>query len=73
MMKRELTETNLKGRGGQEDIGGLDYVSGVHAIMVRYIRVVVLLQCHHVGNESVNRYFKGFQQVSFLWITRYLL
>lgn len=37
MMKRELIETNLQGRGEQQDIGGLDHVSCVDAIMVRYI------------------------------------
>lgn len=75
MMKRELIETNLQGWGGQQDIGGLDHVSCMDAIMVCYISVVVLLQCHHVGNECVYRDFKGFQQVSFLWITgsRHLL
>lgn len=34
MIKRELIETNLKGRGGEQDIGGLDHVSCMDAIMV---------------------------------------
>jgi len=34
MMKRELIETNLQGRGGQQDIGGLDHVSCMDAVMV---------------------------------------
>lgn len=37
MMKKELIETNLQGRGGQQNTGGLDHVSCVDAIMVRYI------------------------------------
>lgn len=45
---------------------GLSHVGGVQAVVIGHVRVVVVLQGHHVGHERVGRDLKRLQQVSLL-------
>lgn len=47
-------------------MSGLHHVSCVDVVVISYIGVVVVLQRHHEGDESVSWDFKGFQKVSLL-------
>lgn len=47
-------------------MGGLGHVSSVQAVVVGHIRVVVVLQGHHVRHERVRRDLEGFQQIPLL-------
>lgn len=45
---------------------GLGDIGGVEAVVVRYVAMVMVLQCHHVGDEGVDGNAEGLQQLSLL-------
>lgn len=45
---------------------GLGHVSSMKTVVVGYIRVVVILQRHHIRHKRVCRDLKSLEQVSFL-------
>lgn len=47
-------------------MSGLDDVGGVDVVVVRHICVVVILQSHHEGDESVHWNLERLEQVAFL-------
>lgn len=51
-------------------MGGLSHVGGVQAVVIGYVRVVVVLQGHHVGHERVGRDLERLQEVSLLMRSR---
>lgn len=58
--------THIQGRSGEQDVGGLSHVGGVQAVVIGHVRVVVVLQGHHVGHERVGRDLERLQEVSLL-------
>lgn len=44
----------------------LDHVSSMDVVVVGHVSVVMILQSHHEGNESVRRNLKGLEEVTFL-------
>lgn len=57
-----------RGRG-QEDVGGLGYVSGVQAVVVGHVGVIVALQGQHERHKGVGWNFERPHQVSLLRAT----
>lgn len=47
-------------------MGGLDHICRVDVVVVGHVGMVMILQSHHEGNESVRWNLKGLQQVAFL-------
>lgn len=45
---------------------GLDHISSVDVVVVGYVRMVMILQSHHEGDESVRRDLKGLEELTFL-------
>lgn len=50
----------------QQNVGGLGYVCGVQAVVVSHVRMVVVLQRHHVGHKRIGRDLKRLHQVPLL-------
>lgn len=51
---------------------GLDHVCSMDVVVVGHVSMVMILQSHHEGNESVRWNLKGLQQLTFLqWHIRH--
>lgn len=51
---------------GQQDVGGLDHVCSMDVVVVGHVCVVMVLQSHHEGDESIHWYLEGLQQLTLL-------
>lgn len=56
----------LQSRCGQQHVRRLDHVCGVDVVVVGHICMVMILQSHHEGDESVRWNLEGLQQLSLL-------
>lgn len=56
----------VQSRCGQQDVGGLCDVSGVEAVVVGHVGMVVVLQGHNIGHKGVDRDSKRLQQIPLL-------
>lgn len=59
-------QTYFKGWGVEEDVCGLCDISSVQRVVVWHVFYVVVLQCHHEGDEGLGRNIERLQQISFL-------
>lgn len=55
---------------GKQDVRGLGYVSGVQAVVIGYIGVIVVLQGQHERHKGVSWNLERPHQVSLLYITK---
>ena len=62
--------TYIQCGGGQQDVCGLGYVSGVQAVVVGHVRVIVALQGQHERHKGVRRNLERPHQVSLLHVKR---
>lgn len=46
---------------------GLCDIGGMQAVVIGHVGMVVIFQCHHVGDKCVHGDSKGLQQIPFLY------
>lgn len=68
-MKVCLVDTYIQRGRGQQDVCGLGHVSGVQAVVVGHVRVIVALQGQHERHKGVRWNLERPHQVSLLRAT----